>query len=318
MEQLSVIKKMGNSISSVAGRTKFKIEKNSPEILLGFGIVGFIGTVVLASRATLRAEDIVEKHREELKAIEDAKEIAQNEPEKYEYDEKLIVMDKAGIYGRMSVDFTKLYGPSIALGALSLACILTSKNIMNKRYLGAVAAYNAVSGAFETYRQRVREEQGEIMDRHFRYGTELEEITVTTVDENGKKIKEKQLVEKDVQNDLALPDENAVWFDEENPNWDKNPEYNLMFLRSQQNYWNDILHTRGHVFLNEVRESLGFPHTQAGAILGWVKGFGDEDIDFGLYDMKRKSTRDFINGATNIVLLEFNHDGVIWDKIDNP
>lgn len=318
MEQLSVIKKAGNSLSAVAGRTKLKIEKNSPEILLGFGILGFIGTVVLASRATLKAEDVVEKHKQDLKAIEDAKEIAQNEPEKYEYDSKLAMADKAGVYGRMGVDFTKLYGPSVALGALSLACILASRNIMNKRYLGAVAAYNAVSGAFEAYRQRVREEQGEIMDRHFRYGTELEEVTITTVDENGKKTKEKQLVEKVDQNNLQAPDENSVWFDESNPNWDPNPEYNMMFLRTKQNYWNDVLHTKGHVFMNEVLDDLGFPHTQAGAILGWLNGVGDSDIDFGLYDMSRKNTRDFVNGNSNIVLLEFNHDGVIWDKIDNP
>ena len=306
------------TIKQSAGRTKLKIEKNSPEILLGLGIVGFIGTVVLASKATLKAEDVVEKHKKDLKAIEDAKEIAQNEPEKYEYDSKLAMADKAGVYGKMGVDFAKLYGPSLALGALSLACILTSKNIMDKRYLGAVAAYNAVSGAFETYRQRVREEQGEIMDRHFRYGTELEEVTVTTVDENGKKTKEKKLVEKEAQNELMLPDENSVWFDESNPNWENNPEYNMMFLRSQQNYWNDILHTRGHVFINEVRESLGLPHTQAGSILGWVMGMGDNNIDFGLYDINRKNTRDFANGMSNKVLLEFNHDGVIWDKIDNP
>lgn len=318
MKQLSVMKRVSNSLSGAAGRTKLKIEKNSPEILLGFGIISFIGTVVLASKATLKAEDVVEKHRKDLKAIEEAKEIAQNEPENYEYNDKLVVMDKAGVYGRMTVDFAKLYGPSIALGAFSLACILTSRNIMQKRYLGAVAAYNAVSGAFETYRQRVREEQGEIMDRHFRYGTELEEITVTTVDENGKKTKQKQLVEKVDQNNLDVPDENSVWFDESNPNWDANPEYGMMFLRSQQNYWNDVLRTRGHVFMNEVRESLGFPHTQAGAVLGWVKGLGDSEIDFGLYNMERKSTREFVNGNSNIVLLEFNHDGVIWDKIDNP
>ena len=48
------------TIKQSAGRTKLKIEKNSPEILLGLGIVGFIGTVVLASKATLKAEDVVE------------------------------------------------------------------------------------------------------------------------------------------------------------------------------------------------------------------------------------------------------------------
>lgn len=311
------IKRFENSLYRVAGKTKLKIQKNSPEILLGLGIAGFIGTVILSSRATLKAEAVIDKHRADLKAIDEAKEIAQKEPEKYEYNEQLVVMDKAGVYGRMTVDFAKLYGPTIVLGGLSLACIIMSGSTMKKRYLGAVAAYNAVTEAFERYRKRVREEQGEIMDRHFRYGTELEEVTVTSVDENGKKVKEKQLIEKFNPED-ALPSENSVWFDEGNKNWDPNPNYNMMFLRGQQNYWNDVLQTRGHVFLNEVLESCGFPHTSIGSIVGWVKGGGDDFVDFGLYNINRKSTRDFGNGVSNVVLLEFNIDGVIWDKIDNP
>lgn len=318
MKQLPIVKDVCEKLSLVGGRTRLKIQKNSPEILLGIGIVSFVGTVVAASKATLKAEDIINKHSADLKMIKEAKQIAEEQPSEYEYDDKLRIMDTMGVYGRATVDFLKLYAPTIGLAALSLTCILSSRNILQKRYLGAVAAYNTVSGVFETYRKRVRDEQGEIMDRHFMYGTELEEIEVTSVDENGKKKKEKTLVEKDVQGDtLALPSENSIWFDENNRNWDPNPNFNMMFLRGQQNYWNDVLQTRGHVFLNEVLDSLGFDHTPAGALIGWIKGLGDNCVDFGLYNIDRKSTRDFTNGLTNVVLLEFNHDGVIWDKLDN-
>lgn len=318
MKQLPIVKKACNKLSLMGGRTKLKIQKNSPEILLGIGIVSFVGTIIAASKAAPKAEKILKKHTDDLKMIKDAKEIAKEQPNEYEYDEKLAVMDTMGVYGRAIADFSKLYAPTIGLAALSLTCILSSRNILKKRYLGAVVAYNAVSEVFETYRRRVRDEQGEIMDRHFMYGTELEEIEVTSVDENGKKKKEKMLVEKDEQGDeLSLPSENSVWFDENNRNWDPNPNFNMMFLRGQQNYWNDVLQTRGHVFLNEVLDSLGFEHTPAGALIGWLKGVGDNCVDFGLYNINRKSTRDFTNGLTNVVLLEFNHDGVIWDKLDN-
>lgn len=318
MKQLPIVKNVCTKLSLIGGRTKLKIQKNSPEILLGIGIVSFVGTVVAASKATLKAEDILNKHTADLKMIKDAKKIAEEQPNDYEYDEKLAVVDTMGVYGRTVVDFAKLYAPAIGLAALSLTCILSSRNIMKRRYLGAVAAFNTVSEVLEKYRKRVRDEQGEIMDRHFMYGTELDKIEVTTVDENGKKKKETMLVEKDVQgDDLSLPSENSVWFDESNRNWDPNPNFNMMFLRGQQDYWTDVLRTRGHVFLNEVLDSLGFEHTPAGALIGWIKGLGDNCVDFGLYNINRKSTRDFTNGLTNVVLLEFNHDGVIWDKLDN-
>ena len=184
---------------------------------------------------------------------------------------------------------------------------------MQKRYLGVVAAYNGVSAAFEEYRKRVRDEYGEGLDKHFRYGTMYEELPV--YDENGKKTKEKEQVEK-TETGMVIPnDDSCRFFDSSNPNWDKNPTFSMMWLRGQQNILNDILHTRGHVFLNEVYDALGFPHTPQGAVLGWIDGEGDDCIDFGLYDPNKESVRRFVNGVDNVIMLEFNHDGVIWDKI---
>ena len=110
-------------------------------------------------------------------------------------------------------------------------------------------------------------------------------------------------------------DDSCRFFDSSNPNWDKNPTFSMMWLRGQQNILNDILHTRGHVFLNEVYDALGFPHTPQGAVLGWIDGEGDNCIDFGLYDPNKENVRRFVNGVDNVIMLEFNHDGVIWDKI---
>lgn len=319
-----LVTKTTNSLSKMAGRSKLVIQKNSPEILLAAGVIGFVGTVVLACKATLKADEVLEQHQKKMKDINDAFEIAQNNHgfaedengEEYDYDIELYKHDKVVQYTKTSVEFVKLYAPSVALGAFSLACILSSRNIMQKRYLGAVAAYNAVSEAFEAYRKRVREEVGELMDRHYRYGTEIEERDVVEVDENGKKTKKKEKTEHITS--LNLPSEQAVFFDEGNPNWDPNPEFSMMFLRGQQNYWNDMLHVRGHVFLNEVLESLGFEHTQSGSVLGWIMGGGDNYIDFGLYNQNDSGVRRFVNGKDNCILLDFNHDGVIWDKLDNP
>lgn len=308
------LSKVSTSAARFAGKAEFTIKKNSPEILLGAGIVGFVGTIVLACRATCRADEVLEFHRRKIKDIEDAKEIADADPEgEMSYDIEIYRQDKAIRYLKTTGNLAKLYAPTVAVGALSLACILTSRNIMQKRYLGVVAAYNGLSAAFEEYRKRVRDEYGEGLDKHFRYGTTYEELPV--YDENGKKTKEKEQVEK-TETEMVIPnDDSCRFFDSSNPNWDKNPTFSMMWLRGQQNILNDILHTRGHVFLNEVYDALGFPHTPQGAVLGWIDGEGDNCIDFGLYDQNKENVRRFVNGVDNVIMLEFNHDGVIWDKI---
>ena len=308
------LSKVSTSAAKFAGKAEFTIKKNSPEILLGAGIVGFVGTIVLACRATCRADEVLEFHRRKIKDIEDAKEIADADPEgEMSYDVEIYRQDKAIRYLKTTGNLAKLYAPTVAVGALSLACILTSRNIMQKRYLGVVAAYNGLSAAFEEYRKRVRDEYGEGLDKHFRYGTTYEELPV--YDENGKKTKEKEQVEKTETGMVMQTDDSCRFFDSSNPNWDKNPAFSMMWLRGQQNILNDILHTRGHVFLNEVYDALGFPHTPQGAVLGWIDGEGDNCIDFGLYDQNKENVRRFVNGVDNVIMLEFNHDGVIWDRI---
>ncbi len=308
------LSKVSTSAAKFAGKAEFTIKKNSPEILLGAGIVGFVGTIVLACRATCRADEVLEFHRRKIKDINDAKEIADADPEgEMSYDVEIYRQDKAIRYLKTTGNLAKLYAPTIAVGTLSLACILTSRNIMQKRYLGVVAAYNGLSAAFEEYRKRVRDEYGEGLDKHFRYGTTYEELPV--YDENGKKTKEKEQVEK-TETGMVIPnDDSCRFFDSSNPNWDKNPTFSMMWLRGQQNILNDILHTRGHVFLNEVYDALGFEHTPQGAVLGWIDGGDDNYIDFGLYDSKKENVRRFVNGLDNVIMLEFNHDGVIWNKI---
>ena len=108
------------------------------------------------------------------------------------------------------------------------------------------------------------------------------------------------------------PTEFTAWYNEECIVWSKDPQYNKIYLVNQQNYFNDVLRTRGHLYLNEVYDALGIPRTKAGQMVGWV--FEDENsyVDFGLDDPRNQ---DFINGKTTDCLLVFNVDGVIIDRI---
>lgn len=308
---MNLFKDLGMKVSIMAGRTGLKVKKHSPELFLGAGIATFAITVVTASKATLKLNDILKEERENLIKI---REFCDENPES-EYAVEDAARDKLICYSKMAVETVKLYAPSVFIGMVSIGCIITSRNITHRRYLAAVCAYEGVAEAFRTYRERVVLEGGEALDRHYRYGTDFVTETETIVDENGKK-KKVETVKQELLDPSKIPNGvTCVFFDETNPNWDPNNGFNKHFLSAQMDYMTNILNARGHLFLNEVYRNLGFPHTSEGAIMGWIKKPDRENfVDFGIYK-PTEGARAFMNGRENIVLLDFNIDGVIFDKI---
>ena len=290
-----------NSGIKVAGRGMLLVKKHSPEILTTVGIVGVVASAVMASKATLKLEPVVEK-------IKNGKDEAKSflEDEMFpEYDKDRHNKEVARVYVKGAVDLSKLYGPSITLGLSSIACIIGAHGIMRKRNVALAAAYKAVETSFSEYRKRVIAELGEEKEEDVYIGRQQVEI----VDENGKK---KKVTKVDPNGISAY----ARFFDEYSDNWSKTPEYNLLFLKAQQNYANDLLHARGHVFLNEVYDMIGIPRSQAGQVVGWViSKDGDNFIDFGVYDFDNTGSHLFVNGHERSILLDFNVDGVIYDLI---
>ena len=308
---LSVI---GSSISKAVGRTGLVVQKYSPEILMIGGITGGIVAGALASKATLKASAIMAQHREEMKDINDCWDNVQDGTVSLdEYSKEDHRKDLITCHAITARQLFNEYWPSITLGIVSIASIIAGYGIMKKRNVAIMAAYKAVEEAFTKYRRRVVDEYGEETDYMFKNGFHKETVDEIIVDEKGKtKVVKKKKYIKDT-NGLSMY---AKCFDEGCRNWSPSSEYNLMFLRSQQNYFNNILQIRKHVFLNEVYNALGFPHTQAGATVGWaLNADGDNFVDFGIFDGDKPRARDFVNGYERSIWLDFNVDGVIWDLI---
>jgi hypothetical protein len=227
-----------------------------------------------------------------------------------EYSEEDRRRDIALIYFQTSVKVVRLYGPSIIIGGLSIAALTQSHNILTRRNAALTAAYTALDKGFREYRSRVIAKYGEDEDRNFRYGTR--EVTV----ENPKTQKKETLVR-------VAPGDPSIYarfFDLNSVSWSKDPEYNMIFLKAQQNYANDLLHARGHVFLNEVYDMLGLERSKAGSVVGWLlteNQSTDNYISFGVFDADSENARDFVNGFEGSILLDFNVDGLIFDKLDN-
>jgi hypothetical protein len=279
--------------------------RHGPAILTGAGIVGGIATVVLASRATLKVEPVVDEATVDIALQRERANLVGADMARVVTDEE-INYEIRKIKVSSALKIAKLYVPTVSIGVASIGCVLGAYGVMKKRNVALIAAYNALEKSFEVYRKRVVDEYGEEKDRDFRYGLRDEKVqdpetgknkTITHVDPNG-------------------ISQYARFFDDASASWSKTPEYNLVFLRAQQNYFNDLLRARGHVFLNEVYDQLGLERSQAGQMVGWVVSKdGDNYIDFGIYDFDNERKREFVNGRERNILLDFNVDGVIVDRI---
>lgn len=300
-----------NSATKTFHRVGFQIKKHSPEILLVTGITGVVTSAVMACKATTKVDAIVEETKKSIDMIHEGMDTGNICD--VEYTEEDGKKDLAIVYIQTGVKFAKLYGPSVLLGLTSIGCILASNNIIHKRNVALSAAYTAIDRSFKGYRGRVIERFGENMDRELRYNIKTQEVKETVVDEEtGKK--------KTVKSTVSVVDPNtysdyARFFDEYCAGWTKDAEYNLMFLRQQQNYANELLKSRGHLFLNEVYDMLGIDRTKAGNIVGWIYDekhpIGDNFVDFGIYVLDNEKARDFVNGRERSILLDFNVDGDI-------
>lgn len=308
MKKSEIMKTVGVAFNKVG----FQLKKHSPEILVVAGVIGTVASTVMACKATTKISTIIDKTKEDVdnihKCLED-----ESLAEEYTPDDSK--KDLAIVYIQTGVKLAKLYAPSVILGALSITGILASNNILRKRNVALAAAYATVDQGFKDYRKRVVDRFGEQIDRELKYNIKAKKFETIEVDpETGKEKKVKETV------DIADPNtysDYARFFDDGCTGWEKDSEYNFMFLRAEQNYANDRLKARGYLYLNEVYERLGIPCTKAGQIVGWVynpdKPNGDNYVDFGIYDAAREKAREFVNGYERTILLDFNVDGNIWD-----
>ena len=181
-----------NKTAIISGATRnlnraiFQCKKHSPEILAITGTLGVVASGIMACKATLKINDILEESKETVELI---RKVSEDKSLAEKYTEEDSKKDLAIVYAQTGVKLVKLYGPSVILGATSLACLLGSNNILRKRNIALAAAYTTIDKSFKDYRGRVVERFGEAIDKELRYNIKAEEIEETVVDEKGKEKK---------------------------------------------------------------------------------------------------------------------------------
>ena len=288
------------SVSLTFNKVGFQLQKKSPEILVAAGVVGVVVSAVMACQATPKALKVAEKTQDDIGRIQSAEDSGVTQAGET-YTKEDARSDRMQVYSHTGFQYIRLYAPAVLLGAASITCILTSHKIMRKRNMALAAAYATLDKHFKDYRGRVLERFGEQVEKELRYNVKE---TVDVAAEGW---------------DPSKYSPYARIFDEGHPAYMKDAEQNKFYLLALQAQANDRLKSRGHLFLNEVYEMLGFRLTKAGAVVGWIydprEPMGDNFVDFGMFEVCREKAVDFVNGYERSFILDFNVVGDITDAL---
>lgn len=325
---------LGRNIKGFGKRTGYKLKAKSPEMLLILGGITFVSTVVVACIQTVKySEEVLDEHERRMLEIDNSLEIAEEQAKEDgsnspSYSIEEAKKDRCKTWGNTVVGFGKVYAPVVLLGTISLTCFLASYNIMRKRNVALTIAYGALEKAFNEYRGRVRDELGDEVDRHFKYGYEKVNGRIAKTNDDG--------TVDVVSDEISVlhpedDDENGVIKDlDGNLRFLFAPETSKFFQPSES--LNDVtiaaarnlsqldLDCDHYICLNQVLKRLGIDPVGDGQIIGWVKGFGDPYIDFRTEKVYRPAP---LNPRLNpygaeyecVYYFDFNHCGTIDDKL---
>jgi len=295
-----------SKITRAASRVGTSLAKNYPTIALTAGIVGFAGTVGLAIHATKKSDPIIGRHMSDIHHTRERFK-KQNDP----YSPEQFRKDQVAIWTTTVTGLARNYAPTVALGAASIAALVSGQSVLSSRLNTMTIAYEGTRTLFKTYRKKVTEEVGD--------ERELEIYEASAADARERLI-ETGVIDPDCSGyDF---DGTTFWFDSTTSpeNYQDSDMLNANFLRDVENAMNRRLQQRGHLFLNDVYEALGMEDTPIGTQIGWINipGKVESFVDFG-YDRKINETVQGRVKETSVdehaFLLDLNVDGVIWNMI---
>lgn len=286
-----------------------RISKHAPTILSITASAGVVATGYLAWQAGTRFEDCEGRDWERRKeCIRNADTIPDEDVPKIERKNRILFI----------LDTVRTVAPAAIVGAATITMIYFSNSISKKRLAAMGAAYATLQTAFDGYKRTMVEALGK---------ESVEKILKPKLPNVGKSAEE--ILSSDNKSDAAnvsdavvnslkaLSPYARIIAEESSTCWDPNEDYTSQNLAAVQLWANRRLERKGHLFLNEVFDQLGLSRTREGAVVGWLKnGEGDGYVSFGDFDASvyRVPSDNYTRVDSNFIV-DFNVDGVIWDRI---
>lgn len=286
-----------------------RISKHAPTILSITASAGVIATGYLAWKAGTRFEDVEGRDWDRRKeCLRNADTIPDEDVPKIERKNRILFI----------LDTVRTIAPAAIVGAATITMIYFSNSISKKRLAAMGAAYATLQTAFDGYKRTMVEALGkESVDKILKpklpnVGKSAEEILSSDNKSDAANVSDA------VVNSLkALSPYARIIAEESSTCWDPNEDYTSQNLAAIQLWANRRLERKGHLFLNEVFDQLGLSRTREGAVVGWLKnGEGDNYVSFGDFDASiYRVPSDDYNRVDSNFIVDFNVDGVIWDRI---
>ncbi len=217
--------------------------KSDPRVYLGLGIVGMLTGTVLASKATPKAVDILEKKKVVLK--------------KKSKDEVTVIEAAKKTW--------KLYLPATLMCTASIACLIGSDVLHEKRNTALLAAYQLSSTALAEYKNSVIDTVGEKKEREIKDNLAQKQVSEQ---HNNKEC----VIETGRGNSLCYEPWCGRFF-----------RTNIDDLRQAEVTINSRVLTDGYASMNDFTGEIGLKDNDVGNVIGWNSNDGlpfDKDLSF--------------------------------------
>lgn len=296
---MNILSTIVTTVKVLPAKAKFAAVKNAPVLCLGAGLVTIAGGVVLACRATRKADTIIgEAHN----FINDAEsKIGMPCSDGTVYSEEDYATDVKNEKIKRNVKVAKTYILAVCVIAAGMGLVCFGHGILAHRYATTVTALNGLLASTTAYRERVREELGAEKESELYYGS---------------------------GNDIGLKHDLSYVFDEDSPGASKSNIWNAGYLSKMFNFlYSERYDLNGHIFVWDILHEMGIDETQLDAkdlhiakTFGWRKGF-TEDMNWGIqYEDFVERAEDLADMAPIAVVLDFSsaRNLLVSDEIWEP
>ena len=308
---MKVLNNLTSTITYAVGHAKTFCSRYSAEILLIGGAIGVVTGTIMACKATLKADSVMDEYKTKKEKIGTCLE----NPE-IDYDEITAKEDLKNLTIQTAVKMIKCYAPAVILESFSIGTIFASNHIMQQRNAALAASCAAVEAAYKKYREKVVEKYGKEVDDEFYYGTKTENKKITTTDpETGEKT-------KTTESKTYLQEEYgcspyAVLFDSSAIEFYQDDATNMFMLKNREKEATVRLRANGMLTLNDVYEMIGVKPTDIGLTHGWIfekdNPDGDNEVKF---DMRHVYVKDpYSDREERAILIDFNCDGFVYGRV---